>query len=115
MNRLNIPLTKPVPRPPLSVGDRIIVAALITAAVFACLGALVFGMGGCHVGELAAPCDTMTLEQVKTECRDAVRANCTRPGGHVDESCPTLIECHERIERWRLCSPAVDAGAGGSQ
>jgi hypothetical protein len=62
---------------------------------------------GCHqlTSDLPAPCDTLTLMQVREECRQQVRAECARDANDkVDEKCPRLIACHERIQKWHQCS-----------
>ncbi len=68
-------------------------------------------VGACHQlgGDLPAPCDSLTLLQLRTECRAKVRAECQRSdAGVVDESCPALIACTKRIHEWHDC----DAGTG---
>jgi hypothetical protein len=58
--------------------------------------------------ELPAPCDTVTLAKLTTDCHWLVRANCARDdAGTVDESCETLKQCDATINRWRDC----DGGA----
>lgn len=94
---------------PLSTGERVFIVSVAVAA-FAAVLSLVALLSGCHVGELAAPCDTMTLGTVRAACHQAVRKDCARNAADVvDETCPTLIECQRRIESWRACSYS-DAG-----
>ncbi len=80
----------------------------ISCALLAAIACQHFG------GDLPAPCDTLTLYQLRIECRQKVRAACPRDvTDKVDESCPTLIECQNRIRAWKDCSDAgAEAGAG---
>jgi hypothetical protein len=90
------------------------IAALGVAAVGVAAFVLALALGGCHArGELAAPCDSLTLTGVAAECRASVSAKCARSdAGVVDETCPTLRECDARIRAWRECDGGV--GAGGA-
>lgn len=73
-------------------------------------------VGACRAlgGDLPAPCDTLTLQQLKIECRQKVRASCARDvNDKVDEKCSVLRECVKRIHDWRDCGDTgSDAGAG---
>ena len=86
---------------------------LWVAAMALCLLVLVGAVvSGCTPRELAAPCDTATLESIRVECKRAVRADCERSdAGVVDQGCATLVACNKRIDQWLACPAA--AGGGG--
>ena len=89
-----------------------VIYLLASAAVAVAMGFALFSCRG--AAGPPAPCDDVTLAELTVECRAEVRAACARSdAGLVDESCPTLKACDQRIANWLSCHVG-DAGAGAT-
>lgn len=75
--------------------------------IFGCciaVGAFVAAVaGGCSAPQEKPACSYQALSAIVAECTAKMASECNLDGGEVDENCPAVKACDQRIDNWRAC------------